>query len=265
MKPVFVVTGSKGETEMKRFASWFAVAVCTLVLGVVVTGNASAQTVEKSFFVLTEPLDVGGTILQPGDYQIKVIPLQSNRNLLQVTGADKTKIYATLLSIPHAEGPGGVKVPESRYLYYPPVNGHIRALRTWFAADTPTLGGHDVVYPRLRAIELAAAIKEPVVAVPDEVKEAEYTTAPLLVVTPEKEVKPYVEVTASKPVAPKDSVTAVTPPVPEPAPKPVVVAENRPHHKRLPGTASDVPLIAGLGLLSVLSALGLFALGRRLA
>jgi hypothetical protein len=245
---------------MTKVTSWLAVAMCTLLLGVVFTATANGQTNEKAYFNLTEPLDVGGTILQPGDYQIKVIPLRSNRNLLQVTSADKAKLFATLLSIPHAEGPGGVQIPASRYIYYPAKAGNVKVLRTWFASETTTLGGHDIVYPRQRAIELAALVNEPVVAVPDEVKEAEYTTVPLIVVAPDKQVKPYEEVVAqTPPVAP-------VPPVVEVAPvKPVVVAENRPAHKRLPRTASDVPLYAGLGLLSVLAALGLGVLGRRVA
>jgi hypothetical protein len=240
---------------MKRLTSWLAVGMCTALLGFTLAANANGQgTSEQASFKLTEPLDVGGTILQPGDYQIKVVPLQGNRNLLQVTNADGTKLLATLLSIPHAEGPGGVQIPASRYVYYPASAGHIKTLRTWFAANTPGLGGHDIVYPKQRAMELAALVKAPVVAIPDEVKEADYKTAPLVVVTPEKEVKPYEEVTAQKP------------PVPEAAPtQPAKAVEKPVHHKRLPKTASDVPLHAGLGLLSLLGALGLGALARRVA
>jgi hypothetical protein len=203
---------------------------------------------------LTEPLDVGGTILQPGDYQIKVVRLQGNRNILRVTNADGTELLATVLSIPHPEGPGGVQIPASRYIYYPASAGHVKTLRTWFAANTPGLGGHDIVYPRQRALELAALVNEPVVATQDEVKEADYQTAPLVVVTPEKEVKPYEVVTAQKP------------PVPEATPaQPAKAVEKAVQHKRLPKTASDVPLHAGLGLLSLLGALGLGALARRVA
>ena len=229
---------------MKRRTIWLGVGICAVLLGFVFTANVNGQgTVENAPFTLTEPLDVGGTILQPGDYRIKVVPLQGNRNLLQVTNADGTHIFATLLSIPHAEGPGGVQIPASRYVYYPASAGHIKTLRTWFAADTPGLGGHDIVYPKQRAMELAAAVKEPVVAVPDEVKVAEYKTAPLVVVTPDKEVKPYE-------AAPAEPAKAVEKPV---------------HHKRLPKTASDVPLFAGLGFLSLLGALGVGALARRVA
>ena len=79
--------------------------------------------------------------------------------------------------------------------------------------------------------------KAPVIAIPDDVKEAEYKTVPVVIVTPEREVKPY------EPVA--------------------VVAEARPPVKRLPATASHVPLVAALGLLSLSGAVGLRLLASR--
>ena len=128
------------------------------------------------------------------------------------------------------------------------------ALRTWYAANTPASGGHDIVYPKLRAMELAARAKAPVVAVADEVKVVEFETAPLVVVTPEKEVKPYTSVVAQKEPVPE------TPPARE-----VKVAETRPLREELPQTASNLPLFAGLGILSLLGALGLAVLARRVA
>ena len=253
---------------MKRLTSWFAVVICTALIGFAFAPRVSAQgTTEKATFTLTEPLDVGGSVLQPGDYQIKVVKSQGNRNLLRFSNADGTLI-TTVLSIPHPEGPGGVQIPASRYTLYPSSAGHVAALRTWFAPNTPGLGGHDIVYSKQRALELAASVNEPVVATPDEAKEADYPNAPLLIVTPQKEVKPYAEVTAQELPAttPNPPVAAQSAPVPEAAPaQPVKVAENRVHHKRLPRTASNVPLYAGLGFLSLLGALGLGALARRVA
>jgi hypothetical protein len=97
-------------------------------------------------------------------------------------------------------------------------------------------------------MELAAATKVPVIAIPDEVKEADYKSVPLAVVTPEQQVKPY--------------EVAVVQKAPEPAPP--VVAEARPL-KQLPTTASRVPLFAALGLLSVGGAFGLRAFANRTA
>jgi hypothetical protein len=224
---------------MKKLMTCLALGTFATLLGVVSAPVAYAQSdKENSTFTVTEPLDVGGFTLQPGTYLIKVVMLASDRNSIQVTNVEGTKVFANVLSTPHPIRADEV-VPSSRYIYYATAPGQPKALRTWFARDTEK--GQDIIYPKRRAMELAAAAKEPVIAIPDEVKEAEYKSVPIAVVTPDLQVKPYAE----------------------PAP-PVVVAEARPL-KQLPATASHVPLFAALGLLSLGGALGLRILTNRAA
>jgi LPXTG-motif cell wall-anchored protein len=194
-------------------------------------------------FTVTEPLDVGGTILEPGDYQIMVVPLDSNRNMLRILSPDGSNLYATVLSIPHAEGPEGARDPESRFVYYPASDDSPMALRTWFAGDTPNGGGHDIAYSTERATELAALVNEPVVAVTDMVAISEYESVPLVLVTPTREVKPLVLAEQ----------------------RPVQQAVNRADARRLPQTASNVPFFAVLGLAFILAGLGVGVRARQLA
>lgn len=203
---------------------------------------------ENSTFTVTEPLDVGGFVLQPGTYLIKVVMLSSNRNMIQVTNEDQTKVFASVLATPHPIR-AGEAAPSSRYVYYATAPGQMRALRTWFARDTAN--GQDIVYPNRRAMELAALSKEPVIAIPDAVKEPEYATASLTVVTPDQAAKPY------------EAPVAVIQTAPEPAP-PVAVAEARPLQE-LPATASHVPLFGLLGVVSLGAGLGLRALANRVS
>ncbi len=227
---------------MKRLMTCLALSAFATLLGGVSAPVAYAQSDrENSTFTLTEPLEVGQFTLQPGTYLLRVLMLQSDRNVIQVTDVDQSKVFATVIATPHPIRAREV-LPSTRYVYYPAVPGQNKALRTWYARDTSN--GQDIVYPRKRALELAVAAKEPVIAIPDEVKEAEYQSVPLAVVTPAREVKPY--------------QAPMVEPVPEPAP--AAVAEARPHAK-MPRTASSVPLSAALGLLSLGAALGL----RRLA
>jgi hypothetical protein len=232
---------------MSRFKNWLAIGVCTALIGFGVATTANAQSMggthEQGLIKLTEPLDVGGTILPPGDYNIIVVSGRIDRNMLQVWNAEGTELLTTLLSVPHREGPSGVQVPENRYIYYPASDDSPRALRTWFASNTPNSGGHDIVYSKARAMELAARVEEPVVAIPDEVQVAELETVPLVVVTPEKKVVPYKPPTIEEP--------------------PAKLAQKAPPQRLLPQTASNVPLIAGLGFLSLVGALGLGVLARR--
>jgi hypothetical protein len=221
---------------MKKLMSCLALGTFAMLLGVASTPVAYAQSDrENSTFTVTEPVDVGTFTLPPGTYLIKVVMLASNRNLIEVTNVEQTKVFANVLATPHPIRAGEV-VPSSRYLYYETAPGQPKALRTWFARDTAN--GQDIIYPKRRALEIAAVAKEPVIAIPDEVKEAEYKSVPLTVVTPEQQVKPYEE------------------------PAPTLVAEAVPV-KELPRTASHVPLFAALGLLSLGGAFGLRALTNR--
>lgn len=234
---------------MKRLASLLAVGVCVALLGFMFSPEAVAQDDrEKSYFTVTEPLDVGGTILQPGEYTIKAVPLQANRNMLQVWSADAKTLHATVLSIPHTESPAAEKFREGRFIYYPASAGSVKALRTWFAGDTPTTGGHDIVYSRERSLELAALAKEPVPAVEEPLVEAKYETLPLVWATPERQFRPYVA--GTRPPVVRD---------------PFPVQQATYQQRRLPQTASSVPLYAGLGLLSILGALALGVIARRVA
>lgn len=222
----------------------FTVGMCTVLLGLGLAATASGQsTHEGTVFTVTEPLDVGGTILEPGDYQIMVVPLDSNRNMLRILSPDGSKLFATVLSIPHAEGPEGARDPDSRFVYYPASDDSPMALRTWFAGDTPSGGGHDIAYSKERAMELAALANEPVVAVTDMVAISEYESVPLVLVTPTREVKPWVLAEQ----------------------RPVRQAENRADARRLPQTASDVPFFAVLGLAFILAGLGVGVRARQLA
>lgn len=224
---------------MMKLMKGLALGTIVAFLGVAYAPGATAQiNTETTLFTLTEPMDVGGAVLEPGTYRIKVVELSSNRNVVQVTNEAGSKVFAAVLATPHVIKTEEA-IPESRFIYFPAIAGQPKALRTWFAHDTPY--GQDIIYPKRRALELAAAAKVPVIAIPDDVKEAEYKSVPLAVVTPEQQVKPYEE----------------------PAPAgPALVAEARPE-KKLPATASNVPLFGALGLLSLGGAFGLRALANR--
>lgn len=229
----------------------FVVGLCTVLLGLGLATTASGQASdEQTFFTVTEPLDVGGTILEPGDYQIMVLPLSGNRNTLRIMSPDGSKVFATVLSIPHVSGPTSVQNTDSRFVYYPASADSPKALRTWFAGDTLADNGHDIAYTKERAMELAALASEPVVAVSEQVPASEHESVPLVLVNPNREMEPI--------------VVAEQRPMPERT-APVRQAENRADAQRLPQTASDLPLLAALGLAFVVAGLGVGVIARRLA
>jgi len=224
---------------MKKLMIGLSLGAFATLLAAAPTSSALAQSLpEEATFTVTEPLDVGTITLQPATYHIKVVKIDSNKDMLRVMDAEQTKIFTTVLTRPYTITMGET-VPESRYIVWSTPPGQPRVLRTWFASDRSI--GHEIVYSQKRATELAALAKESVIAIPDEVTEDTYPTAPLLVVTPERQVKPY------------------EPRLAQAEPAPLQVAEAR----ELPRTASRVPLFAALGLLSLAGAFGLRALVNR--
>lgn len=217
---------------MKTATGLLALTAMVVVFGVIATPSAFAVLPESSVLRLTEPLDVGGTVLQPGVYVIKALQNIANRNILRVTSEDGAEVFATVLSIPHSLE-AGQDPEDTAFVYYPSVAGAPQALRTWFASDSTSGGGHDIVYPKPRAMELAAAAKQPVVAYTGMTEPEDMETAELVIVTPENEVAPY--------------------DAPSPATEPVMVAEVR----EMPSTASPVPLFGMIGLLLIGLAVGI--------
>src|SRR5512140_2584291 len=145
---------------MKHMLKFLAVGAFALLFA---APAAFAQINEISPLPVTEPIDVGGTILQPGNYVIRLAPRDVNRNIVQVLNADQTKVIASLLTIPHQSAPGEEKA-NTTFVFFPAGDGSMRALRTWYAADAVSEGGHDIVYEQTRATQLAKLPNAPVVA-----------------------------------------------------------------------------------------------------
>lgn len=195
---------------------------------------ALAQTPEVSTLPVDQPLDVGGTILQPGVYTIRVIPTLGDRNRVQILSTDGKTIHATVLTVPHDLEPNE-EVPASRFVFFPAGEGQPRALRTWFPPNSAMQAGHDIVYEESRARQLARLTSAPVVTYQGEVTD----NTQLQVMTPEATLETY---TYTPPAPQISSSTTET----------RVQTETTP--VEMPRTAGKVPLIALAGLLSLVAA-----------
>jgi len=222
--------------SVKSFLVWSAFAA---IFGGIFATAAIAQSPEGSNLRLTEPLEIGSTTLEPGVYMIRVLP-GTDRNMLQVTNEDRTKTFATVLAVPHAN-PATAEQRQMQYVYFPATAGSARALRTWFAPNAVGGGGYDIVYPEMRAMQLAPMAKGPVVAYDDGLMADDLKTAELKVVTPDKKVMVY--------MAP-DGGEMTTEATTE---KPMVLARA----DELPRTASPVPFFVALGFLLLITAGGI--------
>lgn len=219
-----------------------ALVVLTIfVLAGMIAVPAQAQRFDKDTKVtFSHPVEVPGKILAAGSYRFRVHPLSTARNVVQIWNEDGTQLITTVMCIyDYRLEPAGETVME----FHERPAGKPVALRAWFYPGYQF--GHEFVYPKTRAVELAKETHEIVPAETVEPTEQTYATVPLVAVTPESKEVPVeqaIETTPSREVA------QVIPP---------------PAEKELPKTASATPLIALFGLAAMGLAIGLRLVARR--
>jgi hypothetical protein len=224
----------KFQEKMKMKIIKTTVVVLALAMfNLIFVSNARAdEWNKKTVMTFSQPVEIPGQVLPAGTYTIKLVDIASERHVVQFLSADGIHVIATVLAINnwrlHPTGETVVKFAER-------AGDNPEALKAWFYPGDNF--GQEFVYPRQRAIQLAIETKEPIPAIAEETPASELKTAPIMAVTPEQTEVPVTEV-----------VTTTQPVTEDPAP--VTVAQET----SLPKTASVLPLIALLGLASLVCA-----------
>ena len=116
---------------------------------------------QMTTITFSEPVEIPGQVLPAGTYVFKVLTF-SEPNIVQIFSKDRTKLYATILAVPdyrHKLTGKPVITFEERPA------GSPEAIRAW---SYPGLNyGHEFVYPKSRALELAKITKRPIPSMPD--------------------------------------------------------------------------------------------------
>ena len=197
----------------------------------------------------------GWGVLPAGTYVFKILDSSSDRHIVQIFNKDETMIYATILAIPNYR----LRATDKTVLTFRErPAGQPDALRAWFYPGRNW--GEEFVYPKAKAVELAKATNNAVLFTPAEI--------PLEVAAPIKTAdEPVVvqlkqaPVLAIKPTGEEvELAQVVTPP---PAQTPVADASTRDNDRKLPQTASPLPLIGLFGLLLLGGAVTLRFVERR--
>jgi LPXTG-motif cell wall-anchored protein len=210
----------------------FVLVACAFLLPTAVADEWNNKTI----VTFSEPVEVpgvGAQILPAGTYIFKLMDSTSNRNIVQIFSEDGLHLYTTILAIPNYR----LKVTGKTVMTFRErAEGQPEAIRAWFYPGANW--GQEFVYPKSRAIQLAAIVKEPVLATPVEVAEAPaLITAPVEAVAPTGETLDVAQVVEA-------------PPAVEPA-------------AELPQTASFVPLFGLVGLLSLGTGFALWMFSKR--
>src|SRR5579864_5857506 len=230
---------------MKLFKG-LGVALCLAVLCLLVVSNARADDWNrKTVITFSDPVEVPGVgqhTLPAGTYVFKILDSQSDRHIVQIFNKDETQVLTTILAIPNYR----LKTTDKTVITFRErPTGQPEALRAWFYPGHKW--GEEFVYAKSRAIELAKETNTPVLATREELD-----TAPV-------EALKTVPVEAVAPTGEPIELAQVVEPPPAAATQPATVASN----ELLPRTASSLPLIALLGLLTIGVGFGLSAFSKR--
>ena len=228
------------------------IALCLAVLCVLAVSTAKADDWNrKTVITFSGPFEVPGVgqhNLPAGTYVFKILDSQSDRHIVQIFNQDETKVLTTILAIPNYR----LKTTDKTTITFRErPAGEPEALRAWFYPGRAW--GEEFVYAKPRAIELAKETNQPVLATSIELDTAPVEalkTAPVEAVAPTGEPVELAQVVEAPPAAEA---------IPVAAPQPTTVAAADP----LPATASPLPLIAMLGLLTIVAGFALSAFSKR--
>ena len=210
---------------------------------------------KKTTVTFSQPVEipgVGAQVLPAGTYVFKLLDSSSDRHIVQVFNVRGDHVYATILAIPNYR----LRTTDKTVMTFGErAAGQPEAIRAWFYPGANW--GEEFVYPKTRAVELAKATNQPVLSMPAELantittplKSLDEPTVIALKQAPVEAVKPTGEVVAMTEVV-------------EPPPAQAVAATQRPA-RVLPHTASPLPLLALIGLLSLGAGLALSAVLKR--
>jgi hypothetical protein len=247
------------------------ITICAAAIALCWAGTAYAQgewrTDRAVYFTFSQPVVLPQATLPAGRYEFKLASSNTTRNVIQVYSGDGAKLYGMMMTIPIQRDTIPDK-PEIRFMETKA--GQPAPVASYFFPGTKT--GWEFIYPRQQAVNLAKNTKEPVLTTADNVAEnkmgdAKLTrvdangqnvsvnetanAAPAATTTTEGEV-----VAAQANAQNNNSNTAIA----------TTQSDNNasstaPARRRLPETASAMPLAGIVGLGAIFA--GLLLAGRR--
>jgi hypothetical protein len=190
---------------------------------------------KKTIITLNESLQIPRTTLMPGKYVLKLASSLANRHIVQVWNADETHLITTILAIPNYRlEPTG----KTEFVFWETPKGMPVALKAWFYPGDNF--GQEFVYSKGEFARIQAAMNPITVPAAETVSATERVVASS---TPQPEVS--TEQTTPAPTAGESSAVATE------QSNAATTTEQGTEAERLPKTASPLPLVGLIGLLSL--------------
>jgi len=190
----------------------------------------------------SEPVEIpGGVVLPAGTYLFKLAESQSDRNIVQVFNKEGTHIFATILAINNYR----LRVKDKTVMTFAErAVGMPEAIRAWFYPGDNY--GQEFVYPKQRAVELAKVTNMPVLVMPTELGPQITASSDSSDNTPVVALR-HAEITAVRPTGEDIEMSEILAPPPQ----------------QLPKTATRLPLVALIGLLSLGAGAAIWTFSKR--
>ena len=235
---------------------------CMTAALVTISVNAEAQgpANQDTYFTFSQAVELPKTTLPAGTYFFQLMDSPSNRHIVKVMSQDRKQLHATLLAIPYYSTDRPSDEPQVRFLETPAANGVAasNAIKIWFYPGTST--GHEFIWPRDKAMQLARATGQSVLTTKTEDESSELSRvdgAGIEATVTETEASAQASASATTETQPapepqREQVGALATPPAEPAPMPERATEPAPAPRSdLPETAGVLPLLALIGLGSI--------------
>jgi hypothetical protein len=112
---------------------------------------------QRTYFTFSQAVQIPGADLPAGTYLFRLADTDSNRHIVQVMNEDGSKMIRTIMTIP-AQRLDAPEKPEIRFLETPA--SAPAPIKTWWYPGRTI--GHEFIWPREQALKLAARTKQPV-------------------------------------------------------------------------------------------------------
>src|SRR3981081_3282744 len=147
---------------MRFWKSMGAVVVITALSFVSVPRVRASERDQKTIVTFNEPVEIPGKVLTPGTYTFKVLDVAGTRDVIQVLDKNEMHVYATFIALPAMIN----KPSEKPFIRFAETTaGSPPVIEAWFYPGRTD--GHEFVYPRQRAAELAKANNQNVASMPN--------------------------------------------------------------------------------------------------
>lgn len=248
---------------MKSFSGTRARPILAAACGIFIASGVGAFRAQadewnkKTILTVNEPIQVTDTVLNPGQYVLKLADSNSDRHIVQIFNSDQTHLINTVMAVPNYRlQPTG----RSQFMFWETPPGTARALRAWFYPGDNY--GQEFRYPSHPLVLEARATQPSSVTSVATAPPAQEVTPPAPQPAPQAETEPapapeqpstQAEQPATQPQEQPEIAQDNPPPAPAPAPATQSAQQEQPKPKELPQTSSPYGVfgLAGIGLLSL--------------